>query len=230
MMIELSHVTKIFNQGEPNEFTGVDDASVTLPLNRITCIQGPSGSGKTTLLSMIGCLSRPTRGRITLNGEILSGLPERFLAQIRQQRFGFIFQQFHLIRGISVLENVMLPGYPLGTPYRELKSRALELLDRFELSNKKTARIETLSGGEAQRTAICRALVNDPDIVIADEPTANLDSDLSGALWTIFNDLKNAGKTILIASHDPIITDNPKVDRHIKMRDGQIKETDSHAA
>ncbi len=229
-MIQLSNVTKIFKQGEPNEFTSVNDVSLTIPFDKIMCIQGPSGSGKTTLLSMIACLFRPSRGRITLEGELLSGLPERFLAQIRQQRFGFVFQQFHLIRGLTVLENVMLPGYPIGTPYKKLKTQAVQLLDRFGLASKKSVMSQTLSGGEAQRTAICRALINDPDILIADEPTANLDSGLSTELMHHFKYLKSSGKTIIISSHDPIIYENAIVDEHVEMRDGKIIKSENHAA
>ncbi len=229
-MIQVSGITKIFNQGRSNEFTGIDNINLRIPFNEITCIQGPSGSGKTTLLSMIACLSRPTRGRITLDGQISSGLPERFLAQIRQQRFGFVFQQFHLIRGLTVLENIMLPGYPIGTPYKQLRSRALHLLDQFDLKNKKKARIQTLSGGEAQRTAICRALVNDPDILIADEPTANLDSALSKELMHHLSTLKRSKKTIIISSHDPIIYEDAVIDNHVRMRDGKIVHQEDHAA
>lgn len=228
-MICLSDVTKIFNQGKSNEFYGIKDLNLEIPFEKITCIQGPSGSGKTTLLSMIGCLFRPTQGRITLDGQILSGLPERFLSHIRQQRFGFVFQQFYLIRGLTVLENIMLPGYPLGTKYKRLKSRALNLLAQFELMDKKYARIQTLSGGEAQRTAMCRALVNDPDILIADEPTANLDTGLSEEMMHYFGLLKSSGKTIIISSHDPIIYENPIVDHHVGIRDGKLFSVAEHA-
>ena len=156
-MIELNQVTKIFNQGAPNEFTGIANVSLVIETGKITCFQGPSGSGKTSLLSMVGCLSKPTQGRITLEGKILSGLPERFLAGIRQRCFGFVFQNANLIRGLSVLENVMLPAYPLAPPFKQLRSRALNLLDQFELSGKKNQKIQSLSGGEAHRAAICRA-------------------------------------------------------------------------
>lgn len=228
-MIELSGVTKIYNQGAPNECRSISQVTLSLETGKVTCFQGPSGSGKTTLLAMIGCLSRPTQGRITLNGEILSGLPERFTAKIRRDVFGFVFQHFNLIRGVSVLENIMLPAYPLGTPYTGLKSRALSLLDRFGLTGKKNLSAETLSGGEAQRVAICRALVNDPPILIADEPTANLDSGLSAELMAIVMQLKQMGKTVLLSSHDPLIFKSPDVDRVVTMRDGRIMPRDSHA-
>jgi len=229
-LIELDSIIKIFNQGAPNEFKSVNNVSLILETGKITCFQGPSGSGKTTLLSMIGCLSKPTQGRITLNGKILSGLPERFLAGIRQRMFGFVFQNANLIRGLNVLENVMLPAYPLGTAYGPLQSRALLLLDQFEVLSKKNQNIQSLSGGEAHRVAVCRALINDPQILIADEPTANLDSKLSRELTQMMAELKASGKTIIISSHDPIVFKSPVVDRVVYMRDGKILQPDHHAA
>ena len=118
----------------------------------------------------------------------------------------------------------MLPGYPLGKPYKQLNSRALALLDRFGLSTKKSVKIETLSGGEAQRTGICRALINQPDILIADEPTANLDTELSRDFMGMLQDVNQSGKTIIIASHDPVIIESPMVDCQVSMRDGHIEE------
>lgn len=229
-MIELSQVSKTFNQGESNEFVGINHIDLFIHPEKITCFQGASGCGKTTLLSMVGCISRPTSGRITMNGEILSGLPERFLARMRRQHFGFVFQHFNLIRGLSVLENIMLPGYPQGLPYSELSLRAHKLLDRFGLTTKRKMKIETLSGGEAQRTAICRALVNDPEIIIADEPTANLDSTLSRELVEVFESLKQEGKTVIIAGHDPIICNSDIIDHHVFLKDGSIIREDPDAA
>jgi putative ABC transport system ATP-binding protein len=170
----------------------------------------------------VGCLARPTSGRITLNGRLLSNLPERFLTDIRRHTFGFIFQQFNLIRGLTVLDNVMLPAYPLGRPHHELKSAAYELLERFGLGGKALNRVEWLSGGEAQRVALARALINDPAVVIADEPTANLDSTLSREVLALLGDLATQGRTVLISSHDPLIIEATLVNRLIELRDGQI--------
>lgn len=227
MLIELTNVRKAFNQGKPNEFCAIQGVSLTIEPNRITCLKGASGSGKTTLLSMIGCLSRPTSGRITLDGRMVSGLTERFLTDIRRHTFGFIFQKFNLIQGLSVLENVMLPAYPLGIDYPTLKSSADRLLDQFKLSSKRSNPVEWLSGGEAQRVAICRAMINDPKILIADEPTANLDSRLSREFMDLMDELRQSGKTILITSHDPLVFDSAVVDRVIEMRDGLLLETGS---
>jgi putative ABC transport system ATP-binding protein len=221
-VIELREVRKAFNQGRPNEFWAIRGVSLTLEDNRITVLKGPSGSGKTTLLSMIGCLSRPTEGRILLEGQLLSGLPERFLTEVRRRTFGFIFQQFNLIKGLSVIENVMLPAYPLGRAHATLASEAHDLLDRFGLAAKARYRVEWLSGGEAQRTAICRAMINGPRILVADEPTANLDTQLSRDFMSIVRDLKAAGKTVLLSSHDPEVYDSPFVDRVVQMRDGRV--------
>ena len=221
-MIEISELKKAFNQGKPNEFWAIKGVSLSIEPKKITCLKGSSGSGKTTLLSMIGCLSRPTSGRIQLGDQILSGLPERFLTDIRRHTFGFIFQKFNLIQGLTVIENIMLPSYPLGLKHSELKRSALKLLEQFNITSKANNPVEWLSGGEAQRVAICRALINNPKILIADEPTANLDTKLSQEFMGLLDDLRNSGKTILITSHDPIVFDSHVVDSVIEMCDGLI--------
>ncbi len=220
--IKLQQLTKVFNQELPNEFWAIRGVDLTIQPDQITVLKGPSGSGKTTLLAMIGCLSRPTSGRITIGELILSGLPERFMTDIRRSTFGFIFQQFNLIRGLTVLENVMLPAYPLGLEHSALQAAAMELLHKFDLGRKAESKIEHLSGGEAQRTAICRALINDPDVLIADEPTANLDSGLSQDFMEIVQGLGKSGKTVLLSSHDPLVFDSPIIDTVVEMCDGQI--------
>jgi putative ABC transport system ATP-binding protein len=224
-MIELQQISKIFNAGKPNEHVAVDGVSLTIEAGKVTVLRGPSGSGKTTLLSVLGCMARPTSGRIRLLDREVTSLPERFLTEIRRKTFGFIFQQYNLIQGISVIENVMLPAYPIGESFQPLKQRAQNLLRLFNLDHKAAAKVEWLSGGEAQRTAIARALVNNPAVIIADEPTAHLDTKLSRELMDIVNDFKAEGKTILIASHDPIVHDSPVVDRVVDMRDGKISNS-----
>ncbi|MCP3662558.1 MAG: ABC transporter ATP-binding protein [Gammaproteobacteria bacterium] len=224
MLISLTDINKVFNQGKHNEFRAIQDLSLQIEAGKVTCLKGASGSGKTTLLSMIGCLSRPTSGRITLNDEILSGLPERFLTDIRRHTFGFIFQKFNLIQGLSVVENIMLPAYPLGLNHKKLKSSAQQLISHFRLDRLSSNPVEWLSGGESQRVAICRALINDPEILIADEPTANLDTRLSKEFMGLIDELRQSGKTILITSHDPVVFDSPVVDRVIEMCDGKIIE------
>lgn len=235
-MIELSRVVKTYQAGLATPFTAVDDVSLRIPAGKVTVLKGPSGSGKTTLLTLIGCMARPTSGRIHLHGlpagtlpqltegdalEITS-LPERFLTAIRRRTFGFIFQQFNLVRGISVLENVMLPTYPTGEDHAWVEARAIERLGEFGLLRHLHASVDRLSGGEAQRVAIARALINEPAVIIADEPTAHLDSRLSEDFMELMGQFKAAGKTLLITSHDPIVHGSPLADVVVEMRDGRI--------
>jgi putative ABC transport system ATP-binding protein len=221
-MITLEAVTKIFDQGRHNEVEAVRSVDLEIEDGRVTVLNGPSGSGKTTLLTLIGCLARPTSGRVGIDGETVSGLPERFLTEMRRRTFGFVFQKFNLIRGLSALDNVVLPAYPLGVPHRALTEKALRLLDRFGLAERTGLAVEHLSGGEAQRVAIARALINDPAVIIADEPTAALDGERIADFLAIAEELKRSGKTVLITSHDPRITGAPLVDALVTMADGRI--------
>ncbi len=221
-MIRLIDIKKTFNMGKPNEFTAIEGVNAVIDSHRVTVLKGPSGSGKTTLLGLIGCMARPTAGRILLFDREITSLPERFLTEIRRHTFGFIFQQFQLIKGLTVLENVMIPAYPDGMKYSTLRDRAMELLHLFNIPAKASSRVEWLSGGEAQRVTIARALINDPPFLIADEPTAQLDSKLSLEFMEIVRELKDEGKTIIIASQDPIVYDSQGVDRVLEMRDGHI--------
>ncbi len=224
-MIEVRDITKRYNGGGKREFTALRGVSVTIAPQKVTVFKGPSGSGKTTLLSVIGCMTRPTSGRVWVMEREVTSLPERFLAGVRRRTFGMVFQNYHLVRGITVLENVMLPAFPDGPERRGLKSRAMELLARLRIESKAGERIENLSGGEQQRTAIARALINDPAVLIADEPTAHLDTELSAEFMQIVRDLNQDGKTLLLASHDPLVADSPIVHRVIAMRDGRIAGT-----
>jgi putative ABC transport system ATP-binding protein len=240
-VIELVNVTKIFNAEKHNQFTAVDDVSLTIEAGRLTILKGPSGSGKTTLMALIGCMARPSSGRIKLHGIRTSffteaasdsalditSLPERFLTEIRRSTFGFIFQQFNLVKGISALENIMLPAYPTGESQATSRLRALELMELFSVSRHAASPVDWLSGGEMQRVAIARALINNPAIIIADEPTAHLDSKLSREFMEIVGTLKAKGTTILIASHDPLVYDSDLADTVVGMRDGRITDITS---
>lgn len=228
-MIRVESVTKVFNPGRPNEYTALAGVSVVIPENKVVVLSGPSGSGKTTLLSLIGCMARPTAGRIHLAEREISSLPERFLAELRRSAFGFIFQSFNLVAGLTALENVMVPACPLGLPRGQVRDRAVALLEKFRLHGKIDQNVESLSGGERQRTAIARALINDPSTIIADEPTANLDTALSLEFLDIVGQLRDEGKTCIIASHDALVHDAPVVDEAVSLRDGLIVGTDSHA-
>jgi putative ABC transport system ATP-binding protein len=221
-MIELTGIRKAFNQGRENEYWALDGIDLQIDAQKVTALRGPSGSGKTTLLTLVGCLARPTEGRVRLDGEDISGLPERFLTGIRRRRFGFVFQQFNLIKGLSALDNIILPAYPTGRPRKELLERAEELLARLKLGHRRAAKVEWLSGGEQQRVAICRALINDPELLIADEPTANLDTHLAKEFMAILEGLAGEGRSILLTSHDPLVTESEVVDRVVEMRDGRI--------
>jgi putative ABC transport system ATP-binding protein len=222
-MIELRDVRKIYHAGRPDELTAIDGVTLDIDARAVTVLRGPSGSGKTTLLSLVGCMARPTSGRIRVEGREVTSLPERFLTAVRRSTFGFVFQQLDLVRGLSALENVMLPAYPLGEPRRVLLRRARDLLDLLEISHRADARVDWLSGGEAQRVAIARALVNDPRVVVADEPTAHLDTRLSREFMDkIVARLRDRDKAVIIASHDPLVSDAPIVDRVISLRDGRL--------
>ncbi len=167
-------------------------------------------------------MNRPTTGRIWIQGKEITGLPEKFLTRVRRQRFGFIFQDFRLVPSLSVIENIMLPAWPLREKGKQIKRRATELLDRLGIRNKERVRPHHLSGGEKQRVAIARALINDPDILIADEPTSHLDTDFSIEIINIIKDLQRKGKTVLVASHDPLVTAADNIDHLVQLRDGKI--------
>jgi putative ABC transport system ATP-binding protein len=171
-------------------------------------------------------MATPTAGRIRVQGREISSLPERFLTEIRRKTFGFIFQQPNLIKGLTALENALLPSFPLGESFASMKGRGLELFGLLGLGPKAQSKAEWLSGGEAQRVSIVRALMNNPAVIIADEPTAHLDSHQSLELLAILGRLKEDGKTLLLASHDPLVYDSPLVDRVVTIRDGQVEGAD----
>ena len=223
-LIWTENITKIYNPHRPDEVRALDNASLAVNKGEVVALKGPSGSGKTTLLSLIGCMGRPTSGRIVVDGKDVAKLPERFLALIRRRSFGFIFQQFNLIRDVSVLENVLLPLYPVEASFADMRLRGETILGHLGIITKINMKVNRLSGGEQQRVAIARALINEPEIIIADEPTAHLDRKLSTDLLRILEDLSRSGKTIVIATHDPFVYDHPLVKRIVEMRDGHIQD------
>jgi len=223
-MIKTENITKYFNRGRPDEVIAVNGVSIEIKKGDYAVVKGPSGSGKTTLLSLIGCMSRPTSGRVIVGNRDVSRLPERFMTQVRRDTFGFIFQQFHLIKGITVSENVMLPLYPTDIKPSELKKKAEKILNNLGMADRKDFHVQKLSGGEQQRTAIARALINNPDIILADEPTAHLDTHLSEEFLSIMRDLQQQGKTIVIATHDPLVYEKDCVSLIIEVRDGTVRD------
>jgi len=222
MAIELVQVDKIYNRGEPGEVLALHDINLRVDERSMVCLRGPSGSGKTTILSIIGCVFPPTSGSATIMGKKISRLPDHFLCRYRQNLIGFIFQNFNLLPELSVMENVTLPLYPKGLSPRERQRQAEPLLIRFGIAHRRDFPVASISGGELQRVAICRALINDPPILLADEPTAHLDSHLAEQFMAMLVQLKGEGKTIVLTSHDSRIYHHPGVDRVIDVADGRL--------
>ncbi|MRJ02058.1 MAG: ABC transporter ATP-binding protein [Epsilonproteobacteria bacterium] len=221
-MIELVGVTKIYNYGTVREVHALKEVNLRIDRGETLLLMGPSGSGKSTLLSLIGGLTRPTFGRVVVDGEDISKLKEHFLADFRRTHIGFIFQRFNLLEELSVLDNVMLPLIVESVEWREMEARGRELLESLGLGSKVDQRVSRLSGGERQRVAIARALINRPTIIVADEPTANLDAALSRQFMEWLKGMKGEGKTIVIATHDPRFLELESVDRIVEVREGHV--------
>ncbi|MFH0781716.1 MAG: ABC transporter ATP-binding protein [Pseudomonadota bacterium] len=222
MFLELDQVVKIYNQGEVNEVIALRGVSLRVGKTEMICIQGPSGSGKTTLLSIIGCILPPTSGRATIGDKKITRLPDHFLTLYRRELIGFVFQHFNMLDHLSVLDNITLPLLPLGISPAARAKRGDALLEKFAISHRRNFPVHQLSGGELQRVAIARALINDPPLIIADEPTAHLDSKLSIEVMDILTTLKKEGRTLVVASHDPIVAEHGGMDRTLLVRDGTI--------
>ncbi len=222
-LIEANGLQKIYNRHRPDETEALREVDLKISAGEAVVLRGPSGSGKTSLLSLLGCMARPTAGSIRIAGQEVGRLPERFLTQVRREKFGFIFQQLNLINELKVIDNLLLPLYPTGLGSKEMHRRADEVLAQLDLQEKRERPVRQLSGGQQQRVAIGRALINQPQILIADEPTAHLDSRLTAELLAIFAGLKAAGKTILIATHDPAVAEHPLVDRQLLLHDGSLR-------
>jgi len=221
--LQIAHVTKRYGSGS-TEVTAVRDVSLSVNPGEVVLIMGPSGSGKTTLLSMLGALLKPTDGSIQLNGTIISVLAENRLPDIRLKQFGFIFQDFNLLSALTALENVAIVAELAGNKSGAARRKAASLLTELGLGERLNFLPEKLSGGEKQRVAIARALVNDPTLILADEPTANLDSKIGHEIMRLLRSIaKEQGRSVVIVSHDQRIKDI--ADRVLWLEDGEFKET-----
>jgi putative ABC transport system ATP-binding protein len=193
---------------------------LSISAGEFVAIMGPSGSGKSTLMHIVGCLDSPSAGEYYLDGDLVSRLPKRALAGIRNRKIGFVFQSFNLLPHLSILKNVELPLMYSGFSARKRREKAAQILDSVGLSDRLKHKPNELSGGQRQRVAIARAIVNDPSILLADEPTGNLDTQAGGDILQIFSDLHKAGNTVIMVTHDPKVAE--RANSIIYIRDGMI--------
>ncbi|MGB0766697.1 MAG: ABC transporter ATP-binding protein [Phycisphaeraceae bacterium] len=217
------NVTKVYqkNRAAPpvRALRGVD---LDIPRGQYLSIMGPSGSGKSTLMNLIGALDRPTEGRYLLDGDDVAQMDDERLSRVRGKRLGFVFQAFNLIPHDTVLDNVAVPMFYQGVTAGERRARAEAVLERVGLGDRLTHRPSQLSGGQMQRVAIARALVNEPSLLLADEPTGNLDTKTGDAILALFDELHEQGLTIVMVTHDPAMQD--RCERVVKLLDGRINE------
>lgn len=219
MTVKLANISKVYKMGD-NEVIALNGVDLDIAEGEFVAIMGPSGSGKSTLMNILGCLDTPTTGSYLLDNEEVANLSEDVLAKIRNKKIGFVFQNFNLLSRISALENVALPLVYAGVSKTERINRAQELLKMVGLADRQHHMPNELSGGHRQRVAIARALVNNPKIIMADEPTGNLDTKSSVEIMAMFKELYKQGKTIILVTHEPDIAENAK--RIITVRDGKI--------
>jgi len=219
-LIDLTDVWRIYKMGK-EEVAALRGLNLKVTKGEFLAIMGPSGSGKSTAVNMVGCLDIPTKGSILLEGKDIYKMSESDLAQIRGKKIGFIFQSFNLIPTLSAMENVMLPMTFQNMPIEQRRERALKLLEMVDLGRRRRHRPNEMSGGQQQRVAIARSLANDPDIILADEPTGNLDSSMGNTVMTFLKKLhKEQGKTIIMVTHDDDLAQY--ADRIAYLRDGTI--------
>jgi putative ABC transport system ATP-binding protein len=218
-LIHLESITKVYGAGD-GAVAALQDFTLTVTTGESLAVMGPSGSGKSTLMNILGCLDTPTSGRYWFAGQDVSRLDETALAHVRNRRIGFVFQQFQLLPKLSAWRNVELPL--LYRNVRDRRGLALQALEQVGLSNRVDHRPSQLSGGQQQRVAIARALVTDPDLILADEPTGNLDTASSRDVLAVIRDLNEQGRTIIIITHDPEVA--PVAKRTVHVRDGRLVE------
>lgn len=223
-MIKIINLNKIFHENTKKEFHALKNINLEIKNSSCVILKGISGSGKSTLLSLIGTLQKPTSGDIKIDEESIAKLPDLHASNFRAKKLGFIFQAYNLFNELSVKDNISIPLIPLGFSQKDIDEKVSEALKLSNIFHKKDELVFNLSGGEKQRCAIARAIVNNPEIILCDEPTANLDLNNSIRFVEILKDLKNLNKTIIVASHDPIFDDLDFVDKIIHIKNGIICE------
>ncbi|HWD53850.1 MAG TPA: ABC transporter ATP-binding protein [Acidimicrobiales bacterium] len=223
-VIELERVTKVYRTGSIS-VAALRGVSLSIDLGEYVAIIGPSGSGKSTLMHILGCLDVPTSGRYHLAGEDVSHMSETALAEVRNRRIGFVFQQFNLLSSMTAWQNVELPLAYAGVSRTERKERAMEALARVGLAGRVHHRPGELSGGQQQRVAVARALVTEPDLILADEPTGNLDSVSAADVLRLMGELHETGRTLLLITHDAEVAS--AANRVVGIRDGLLTENDA---
>lgn len=221
MLCQLINIKKVYSTGKVS-FPALNGINLTIEKGEYTAIMGPSGSGKSTLLNIIGFLDTPTEGEYFYQGKEVSNLSDIELARLRNKEVGFVFQNFNLLPRLTAFSNVELPLIYAGLSVKERKRLVMEMLEKVGLKERANHRPNELSGGEMQRVAIARALVNNPSLILADEPTGNLDTKSGGEIMKIFDQLASEGRTIIIVTHDPNIASHAK--RLIRITDGMIIE------
>jgi putative ABC transport system ATP-binding protein len=226
-LIETRDLWKTYEMGE-EKVHALSGVSIEIDRGEYVAIMGPSGSGKSTLMNLIGCLDTPSKGSYLLNGKQVSEMNDDELARIRNEEIGFVFQTFNLLPRATALHNVELPLIYAGLPAKARAERAGQALDRVELSDRKLHRPNQLSGGQRQRVAIARALVNNPSILLADEPTGNLDTKTGVEIMNLFERLHDAGNTIIIVTHEAEVAEHAH--RVVYVRDGQVEKDVRRAA
>lgn len=221
-MIELKNITKTYEVNKNNIVTALNNINLTIKEGELVVIKGASGSGKSTILSLIAAISKPTSGEVIVGANRVSKLPDNFASDFRRDNIGFVFQKYNLIPTLSAKDNIILPLVPLNLHVKEIEDKLERVLKMFHIEHKENQLIRNLSGGEQQRVAIARANVNNPKIILADEPTANLDEKLSLHFIEMLKELKRDGKTIIVATHDPLFFDLDIVDRVVEIHQGAL--------